>query len=101
MGFVKIGQADQIPIATMKSFSIKGKSVLVANIQGNYYAIGNECTHFGGDLSKGKLEGKLVTCPLYGSQFDVTSGKKVRGPATKDQPVYELKIEGKNIKVKV
>jgi nitrite reductase/ring-hydroxylating ferredoxin subunit len=101
MSFVKIGQTDQIPLGTMKSFSIKGKAVLVANIEGNYYAMGSECTHFGADLSRGKLEGKIVTCPLYGSQFDLTSGKKVRGPATKNQPVYELKIEGKNIKVNI
>jgi nitrite reductase/ring-hydroxylating ferredoxin subunit len=101
MSFVKIGQTDQIPAGTMMSFLVKGKAVLVANIEGNYYAMGNECTHFGANLSRGKLEGKIVTCPLSGSQFDVTSGNKVRGPASKNQLIYELKIEGKSIKVNI
>jgi nitrite reductase/ring-hydroxylating ferredoxin subunit len=52
MSFFEIAQTDQIAIGTMKSFSVNGKPVLVANIQGNFYAIGNKCTHFGGDLAK-------------------------------------------------
>jgi 3-phenylpropionate/trans-cinnamate dioxygenase ferredoxin component len=107
MSFVEITQTDQIPTESMKSFSINGKSVLVANIEGKFYAIGGKCTHAGGDLSKGKLEGKIVTCPKHGSQFDVSTGKNIRGPkiiirfSTKDVPNYEVKVEGKSIKVNV
>ena len=57
--------------------------------------------HFGGDLSKGKLEGKVVTCPRHGSQFDVTTGKRLAGPAKKDLPVYEVKLEGNSIVIGV
>ena len=105
MSFIEIAQTDQISIGTMKSFSINGKSVLVANIEGKFYAIGSKCTHAGGDLSKGKLEGKILTCPKHGSQFDVTTGKNIRGPkiiirfSAKDEPNYEVKVEGKSIKV--
>jgi nitrite reductase/ring-hydroxylating ferredoxin subunit len=98
MSFVEIAQTDQIPAGTMKSFTIEGKSILVANIDGKFSAIGSKCTHAGGDLSKGKLEGKIVTCPRHGSQFDVTSGKRVKGPAAADEPVFEIKIEGKSLK---
>jgi len=83
----------------MKGFSAGGKDILVANIDGKYYAIGGKCTHMHGDLSKGKLEGKVVTCPRHGSRFDVTTGSRLAGPAKSNEPVYELRVDGKSIKV--
>jgi 3-phenylpropionate/trans-cinnamate dioxygenase ferredoxin subunit len=80
MNFVDAARTDQIPAGTMKSFTIKGVEILIANVDGKFYAIGNKCTHMGGDLSKGKLEGKIVTCPRHGSQFDLATGKSLRGP---------------------
>jgi 3-phenylpropionate/trans-cinnamate dioxygenase ferredoxin subunit len=107
MSFVGIAQTDQIPAGTMNSFSVNGKTILLANIEGKYYAIDGKCTHAGGDLSKGNLEGKIVTCPRHGSQFDVTTGKSVRGPkiivrfSTKDVRNYNVKVEGKSVKVEI
>jgi 3-phenylpropionate/trans-cinnamate dioxygenase ferredoxin component len=107
MSFIEVGQTDQIPAGTMKSVTAEEKIILIANVNGKFYAIGGKCTHMGGDLSKGKLEGNIVTCPRHGAQYDVTSGKNVRGPrlivqlAGKDEPAYEVKIEGKSIQVKV
>jgi nitrite reductase/ring-hydroxylating ferredoxin subunit len=83
----------------MKGFSVKGKPVLVANVGGKYYAIGRRCTHLWGDLSKGKLEGKTVTCRLHGSRFDVTSGERLAGPAGKSEPVYAVQVEGSSIRI--
>jgi 3-phenylpropionate/trans-cinnamate dioxygenase ferredoxin component len=107
MSFIDIFQVDQIPAGTMKSFTVNEKNILITNIDGKFYAIGGKCTHAGGDLSKGTLEGKIVTCPRHGSQFDVTTGKNLRGPkilirfSTKDEPVYEVKIDGKNLQVQI
>jgi nitrite reductase/ring-hydroxylating ferredoxin subunit len=101
MSFMEIAQVDQIPPGSMKSFNIKGTSVFIVNIGGSFYAMGNKCTHMGGDLSKGMLEGKIVTCPRHGSQFDVTSGKRMRGPAKKDETVYKVKIEGNGVQVDI
>jgi 3-phenylpropionate/trans-cinnamate dioxygenase ferredoxin subunit len=107
MSFVEIAQTDQLPAGTMKSFSVSAKTILVANIEGKYYAIDGKCPHAGGDLSKGTLEGKIVTCPRHGSQFDVTTGKTIRGPkiiirfSTKDVSQYNVKVEGKSLQVEV
>ncbi len=62
--------------------AIGTQQVLLANINGKFYAIGNLCTHVGGPLDRGKLEGHEVQCPLHGSRFDVTTGqlKKVTRP---------------------
>jgi 3-phenylpropionate/trans-cinnamate dioxygenase ferredoxin component len=107
MSFKEVAQIDQIPAGTMKSFIIDNKQILVTNLEGKFYAIGGKCTHAGGDLSKGTLQGKVVTCPKHGSQFDVTSGKNLAGPkiifrfSTRDEPTYEIKIEGKSIQVNI
>jgi len=107
LSYIDIVQIDQIPASTMKSFKVNGKDVLVTNIDGKLYAIGGKCTHLGGDLSKGKLEGKIVTCPRHGSQFDVTTGKSLRGPkilfqfSTRDEPAYEVKIEGNSVQIQI
>jgi 3-phenylpropionate/trans-cinnamate dioxygenase ferredoxin subunit len=99
MEYIEVAQEGQIPAGTMKRFSVKGKDILVANVDGKYYAVGGKCTHMGGDISKGKLEGKVVTCPRHGSQFDVTNGNRLAGPAKSNELAYEVKVDGKSIKV--
>jgi 3-phenylpropionate/trans-cinnamate dioxygenase ferredoxin subunit len=98
---VEVCKTDEIPEGVMKGFKVEGKEILVANYQGKYYAIGEKCTHMGGDLSKGKLEGRIVTCPRHHSQFDVTTGNLLKGPAKKNEPSYEVKVEGQIIKVNI
>ncbi len=106
--FVKVAKVEEIPAGNMKGFKVGGKEILVVNYEGKYYAIGQKCTHRGGDLSKGKLEGEIVTCPRHGSKFDVTTGISVAGPKigfirgkTGNEPAYEVKVEGNSIKVNV
>jgi 3-phenylpropionate/trans-cinnamate dioxygenase ferredoxin subunit len=101
---VKVASTSDIPQGQMKSFKLGEKDVLIANVNGDFYAIGNICTHMGGDLSKGKLEGSTVTCPRHKAQFDVTTGKVVSHPKmflmhpkAKDEPTYTVKVEGKDI----
>ena len=101
MDFIEVAKVSEIPVGKMKSVTLQGNEILVANVQGKYYSIADRCTHARGDLSKGTLEGKIVTCPRHGSKFDVTNGKVVGGPAKKDEPSYEVKIEGDAIKLKV
>jgi nitrite reductase/ring-hydroxylating ferredoxin subunit len=99
--YIRIASLDEVPSGTMKSYSVEGKNILIANLNGRYYAIGNKCTHAGGDLSKGRLEGNVVKCPRHGSQFDLTNGKRIAGPAKTDEPVYEIKVEGNNLNINI
>lgn len=108
MSLVHALKADEIPAGTMKRLVLGGMDVLVVNHQGSYYAIQANCTHLGGDLSKGRLEGKVVVCPRHGAQFDVTTGKCVKGPKVaflklraQDAATYDVKVEGGSILVKV
>ncbi len=108
MSFFEVAKTSEIPEGTMKAVSIQAKEIVVVNYDGNYYAINRICTHMGGDLSKGKLEGKIVTCPRHGSRFDVTTGKSISGPRigflklkTKDEPSYQVKVDNGSIKIDI
>lgn len=104
MSFIKAAESSEVPVGKMKMVKVKGKEILIANVGGKYYAIGNKCTHRGGDLSKGSLSGKTVTCPRHKAEFDVTTGKVVSGPKVplvkpkiNDEPSFKVKVEGNNI----
>lgn len=72
--FVRVCATGEVEPGTMKHFTVEKRQVLVANAGGTFYALDNVCPHMGGDLSAGKLEGTVVTCPRHGSQFDVKDG---------------------------
>ena len=107
MSFVRVGESSEVPAGKMKMFKVGEKEYLVANVNGNYYAIGNRCTHANADLSQGSLEGNIVTCPKHKSKIDVTTGKVVSGPKMlfihpkiSDVPSYETKVEGNALLLK-
>jgi len=106
-GFVKVAEKSQMPSGKTKSVMVNGKEILLANVNGNFYAIGLKCTHSGGDLSKTILEGNIVTCPKHHAQFDVTTGKVISQPKVpfmhpkaNDEPIYQVKVENESIMVR-
>jgi len=98
--FVRVASTAEIADGRMKKVMVASQQVLVVNVKGKYYAIGNVCTHLGGSLDRGILAGTEVECPLHHSHFDVTTGQVKRGPATKPEPAYDVKIESGSILVR-
>jgi nitrite reductase/ring-hydroxylating ferredoxin subunit len=98
--FVKVGQKDEFPLGSLKKVTVGGVDVLVANVDGELYAIANTCTHQGGPLDEGELQGKIVTCPWHGGQFDVATGKVLEPPPRADEPSFEVKIQGIDVLLK-
>jgi nitrite reductase/ring-hydroxylating ferredoxin subunit len=88
-----IGSVGDLPPGNTKGIGINGKKILVANLDGKYFAIGDICTHMGCLLSDGMLREGKVQCPCHGSTFDLKSGAVVKGPANKSEPTYDLKID--------
>ena len=106
MSFVEIAKVDQVPPGSMKAFPVGSKRVLIANVDGRFHALDNACPHAGGDLSRGTLRGKVVTCPRHGFRFDVTTGERVSGSRTASRRgqrgrTYEVRVEGNSIQVGV
>jgi 3-phenylpropionate/trans-cinnamate dioxygenase ferredoxin subunit len=108
MEFVKALETSSLPVGAMTHVVVKGKDILIANVDSTYYAISNKCTHLGGSLSKGKIEGTIVICPNHGSSFDLTSGQpctnaKIAFLTMKVKPVkcYSVKVQGDSIMIGV
>jgi nitrite reductase/ring-hydroxylating ferredoxin subunit/iron-sulfur cluster repair protein YtfE (RIC family) len=100
-GFEKVAATSEIPSGSMKQVGVGGIDVMLANVNGAFYALSNKCTHAGGPLAKGKLEGFVVQCPLHGSKFDVRTGAVVGPPAQIPERVFGVKVEGKDVLVNV
>ena len=82
----------------MIKVSIDGRDVLVANIDGEYFATDDSCTHSGSSLSEGKLEGCTITCGWHAAEFDCTSGKLIKFPVKiRDLTSYKVITESENI----
>lgn len=98
--FIIVADTKDIPLSQLKEVQVDGESVCIANIDGKYYAIGSICTHEGGPLADGTLEGYEVQCPWHGAKFDLRTGKVTNPPASEPEPVYEVKIDGNNVLIK-
>ena len=96
---LRIENPKDIATGDMRVFDVAGIKVNIASVGGQLHAFDDTCTHRACSLAQGKLEGTTVTCPCHGSQFDVTTGEVLRGPA--QQPVRSrlVQIEGESLLV--
>ncbi|MGH2466561.1 MAG: Rieske (2Fe-2S) protein [Candidatus Limnocylindrales bacterium] len=94
---VRVGVLSDVAKGEMKAFDVGGTKVTVANADGRLYAFDDTCTHMGCSLATGDLEETTVTCPCHGSQFDVTSGEVIRGPAERRVRPHDVEVEGSDL----
>lgn len=128
--YIDVAKATEIPPGKMKHVEVNKREIVISNVNGKYYAMNDRCGHMNALLSMGNLSDNIVTCPFHGAKFDVTNGKKVEEPIltpsqemeplpktwqsffenvgqlmahikTYDQKVYETKVEGDSIKIKL
>ncbi len=98
---VRVGAATDVSIGEMKAFSVDGTQVSVANVDGHLHAFDDTCPHADCSLAEGELEGTTVTCPCHGSQFDVTSGAVLHGPAQRPVRSRAVQADGPNLLAEV
>lgn len=96
---IKVGSVRDIAVGQMRAFDVGGTMVNVANADGHLYAFDDACTHSRCSLAKGTLDGTTVTCACHGSQFDVTSGAVLRGPAHRPERSRQVQVEGETLLV--
>jgi nitrite reductase/ring-hydroxylating ferredoxin subunit len=99
--FMTVAKSGDIDDGAVEVFEVGGQHVAVANVEGSLHAFGDICTHAHCSLAEGDLDGKTVTCPCHGSQFDVTTGAVLNPPATEPVPTFPLRVEDDEIKVEV
>jgi len=97
--FAKVATTSEIPPGKLKVVEMGTERVMIVNLDGEYYAVGEECTHAGGLLSEGYFDGYLVECPLHAAVFNVKTGQPESPPADEGLPVYQVKVSGEDILV--
>jgi len=100
MAFLRAVRKDEVPPGTIREIQIDGKTFALANVEGKLYAINNTCLHRGGPLGQGVMEGKNVTCPWHGWEYDVTTGKACMNPSVGVE-CYGVEVRGDDIFVDV
>lgn len=92
---------EDVPIGGMQLVELEDRLAIVFNIDGNYHCIDDVCTHDGGPLSEGELQGCQIICPRHGARFDVTTGEALTMPATQNTGCHEVKLDDGNIYIKI
>jgi 3-phenylpropionate/trans-cinnamate dioxygenase ferredoxin component len=98
-GFMAVSRADDLEEGNMQAFKVLDTKIAVANVAGTFYAFEDTCTHLQCSLSEGDLEETTVTCTCHGSEFDVTSGAVLQGPAQEPVRTYETRVEDGSLKI--
>jgi nitrite reductase/ring-hydroxylating ferredoxin subunit len=99
-GFAPVAKIGDVPLGGMAVVAIDRERIMLANVDGQLFAMRDMCGHRNAPLSRGRLEGCVVECPLHFAQFDVRTGKLIDGPISADVPVYEVRVEGDAVFVK-
>ncbi len=92
MSWVAVAAPADIPPGEARVVEIEDERLAICNVDGAFYAIDDECTHDGGSLDQGRLEGTEIECPRHGARFDVTSGKVLCLPAVRNLRSYATRV---------
>lgn len=99
-GWVDVAPQHEFAAGAWRSLDVDGTLVAVFNLDGEHYAIEDVCTHDGGILTGGALEGEQIVCPRHGARFSIKTGKVLSPPAYEDVATFPLRVEGGMIQVR-
>ena len=97
----KVASVNDVLAAAGKAVQVDGQNIAILKIGEKFYAIHDECTHAGGSLAEGSLEGNVVSCPWHGATFDVTSGAVLSDPAYENVRSFPVKVIGADILIEI
>jgi 3-phenylpropionate/trans-cinnamate dioxygenase ferredoxin component len=99
--FVRVARTDEIEPGQARLIDVKGTQIALFNINGEFFALDNTCTHDAGSLAEGEIAGHEVICPLHGAKFDIRTGEVLGPPAYDDVARYSVRVLGTEIEVEV
>src|SRR5574340_1238586 len=97
LDFVKVAEVDDLDEGELMAIEVDGDPICLAKVNNFIYAFTDNCTHISGPLNEGELDGAVLTCPWHGAQFNVCTGKVLRGPARQDLQTYPVRVEGNSV----
>lgn len=96
---VQVATTGELLPGRMKCIEAGGRRLLLANVEGRFFAADDACTHEDASLSAGVLTGNRVRCPLHGSRFDVCTGEVLEEPADQNLRTYPVRVDGERVLV--
>ena len=99
--YIKVAGRAELPPGGKKLVDLDGRAIAIFNVDGAYFAIDDVCTHDGGPLAEGTLEGAAIRCPRHGARFDVRTGKALGFPAFEAVDTHTVEVRGDDIFVAV
>ena len=99
--FVRVASMSAVPDPGRMLVEVEDRMIALFHVGGRFYAIDDVCTHDGGPLAEGKLEGFAIACPRHGAKFDIRDGRVLSMPATQPTVAHEVKVEGNDVFVRV
>jgi 3-phenylpropionate/trans-cinnamate dioxygenase ferredoxin subunit len=97
--FIPVGEVEELREGERLFIEIDEKRIVILNINGQYYAIADVCSHDDGPVGEGALEGFEIICPRHGARFDIRTGKVFALPAFVDIPAYPVRLVGDQIEI--
>lgn len=98
---IRLAKVSDIKQGEIKTFEYDGESIAICNVEGNFYAFLDSCTHMEFPLSGGKLDGEVITCPAHGARFNVRSGEALSMPAVTPLKKFSTMVNGDDIYIEV
>jgi len=99
--YIKVATTSELAPGQAKRVEAQGKKLALFNVGGSYHAIDDTCTHRGGPLSEGQLDGNVVTCPWHGAKFNITTGEVLGLPARAGVASFRTRVSGPDVEVEL
>ncbi|MEK7206194.1 MAG: non-heme iron oxygenase ferredoxin subunit [candidate division NC10 bacterium] len=99
--FVKVATTSELAPGQAKRVEAQGKRIALFNVGGSYHAVDDTCTHRGGPLSEGQVDGNVVTCPWHGAKFNITTGEVLGPPARAGVASFRTRVSGPDVEVEL
>ncbi len=97
--YIPVGSVDELKDGERLFIEIDGNPIMIVNINSQYFAIADVCSHDDGPVGEGAIEGFEIICPRHGARFDIRTGKVLALPAFVDIPAYPVRVNGDQIEI--
>lgn len=98
--WARVACLDEVPPGTLKGVEANGTRIVLANVDGDVYALLDRCSHQDYPLSDGELEGTKLECMYHGARFDVCSGRAIQLPAIRPVKTFEVDVRDDDVYIK-
>ena len=99
--YIKVATTSELAPGQAKRVEAQGKRIALFNVGGSYHAVDDTCTHRGGSLSEGQVDGNVVTCPWHGAKFNITTGEVLGPPARAGVASFRIRVSGSDVEVEL